>query len=192
MQQILMINRESIINDTAEWVIFDYKMGMAVYLLSDEQIAESQASVWFQKVEQADMQNMNLGEYDGRKYIWQKRAEIFKRWSQVNVQSGLQKANTEEVNRRFWHDTDVLVSDAFFEDEVTWELGMYDKILGRMMEELTTGVKKQIVSKREVKKILDIIRSQAEAADAEAEMKVMINRILDKEEMLSKRLAAVR
>ena len=47
--------------DEAKWVILSYQLGIAVYLQSDAGISKGQAAAWFQNVEEADMEELDLG-----------------------------------------------------------------------------------------------------------------------------------
>lgn len=191
IQQLWMIHSETMEADAAEWVIFSYRIGMAIYLQSDRMISENQASVWFQRVEEADIGRMNLGTFDSRKLIWQKRAAIFRRWSQLCTGSSAKENLSADENQRFWHEAESLLEDEFYPEESLWELGMYNQLLNRMMEELTVGLKNRHVSKRTVCIILDRIDNYIGEEKEEETLTEKKQDILDKVKILRKRLTMV-
>ena len=190
IQPLLLLNKAHFDSKDPEWVILDYKIGIALYFQSEKQISGSQAAVWFQNVEEADMQRMNLGEYDARKYIWQKRAAIFKRWSMVEA-DGENQEEAEKINRQFWRDADLLLDDDFYPEEVIWELEMYDRILSRMMGELMVGINGHIVSEKEIDVIFDKMNHALEQVSEEKGTHILQERILEKERVLKKRLMLI-
>lgn len=191
LQQLLMMYRVNNGSDEAEWVIVSYRIAMALYMQSDRRISENQATDWFQIVEKADMQRLDLGASDSRKLIWQKRAAIFRRWSQLHVDKNLNSSESDIENQRFWHEAEILLEDEFYQEESRWEWGMYDQILNRMMEELVVGLKHQYVSRRKVCAILDQIHSYIEKVKEEEVSTEKIRDILETEKILRKRLAMV-
>ena len=189
IQQLMATNQINFGGEN-EWTIWCYKMGMAVYLLSDGTISESQAAGWFQKVKEADMHQMDLGGYDERKYIWQKRADIFAQWSQTSIGIDLEQKETEQYQREFWQQVNQLLEDAFCPEEAEWEMGIYDKIVSRMMEETMQGIEGHIVSKEDAERILDRIEAGLREIEATVYQQ-QIERILEKETILKKRLAMI-
>lgn len=185
IQQLIMKNQINF-GGESEWAIWCYKMGMAVYLLSDGTISENQVAGWFQKVKEADVQRMDLGVYDGRKDVWQKRADILAQWSQTSVRGDWEQKETEQYRREFWQQVNQLLEDTFCPEEAEWELGIYDKIVSRMMEETMQGIEEHIVSKADAEAVLDRIEIYLGEAGMACEQRK--ERVLEKETMLKKRL----
>jgi len=174
--------------DAAEWIILDYRIAMALYMQSEASISRKQAAVWFQAVADADMQNIHLGRFDDRKLIWQKRSGIFAEWCQISDQKDLRRRETAEEQRDFWRQAKLLLEDDFCFGEIQWELAMYDRILSRMMEEVSIGVRMKIVSMRDLDMVLDRIKLGLEQANNIAGNEAMKKQIQDKADIIGKRL----
>lgn len=192
IQYVLLKNRDTQSGrNEAEWIVLDYEIAMALYLQSEEVIPQMQASGWFQVVADADMKNMDLGEFDDRKFVWQKRAEIFVEWCQVSAQSDFRREETEEEQNRFWSQVKLLLEDDFYPEEIQWELAMYDRILGRVMEEVSSGMRVKAVSEKDLDIIFNRINLGLEQVNHLPEAAAIRRQLLDQEHIIQKRLAAV-
>lgn len=189
IQHLLLDNREHKSgHSAAEWIVLDYKIAMALYLQSDTASSQKQAADWFQAVADADMKNLDMGEYDHRKFVWQKRSEILGEWCRTSDQSGFRQEETEEEQRRFWQQAALLLEDDFYPGEVQWELELYDRILSRVVEEVSIGTKRQLIAKADFDAILDRINLGLAKTNNIEKSETIKQQILDKMYMIKKRL----
>lgn len=189
VQHLLLENRNCKSGrHAAEWIVLDYKIAMALYLQSEGSVSQQQAADWFQAVADADMKNLDLGEFDHRKFVWQKRAEILGEWCRTSDQSSFRREETEEEKRRFWQQAALLLEDDFYPGEVRWELELYDRILSRVMEEVSVGTKLQIISGADFDAILDRINLGLAKTNNIEKAEAMKQQILDKVYIIKKRL----
>lgn len=190
IQKLMHLNREYLKADEAKWVILSYQLGIAVYLQSDDGISKGQAAVWFQNVEEADMEKLDLGVYDEWKYIWQKRAMIFRRWSLSEVfdlrNSQKPPAGSTE-GRLFWTEVHSVLQDDLYLEEPRWELAVYDRILGMMVERAVCDMQSENVSEEEIEAVLTEINRRLAEDDGSARQNEK-EIILEKEAMLRKRM----
>ena len=190
MQKLMRMNREYLEVDAAKWVILSYQLGIAVYLQSDAGISKGQAAVWFQNVEEAEMGELDLGVYDERKYVWQKRAGIFRRWSlsPASDLEGNQKRSTDSTERcLFWSEVHSVLQDDLYLEESRWELAVYDRILGMMVERAVYDMQSETVSEEEIETVLTEINSRlGEDDDRDSRKEKAI--VLEKEAILRKRM----
>lgn len=190
IQKLMHLNREYLKADEAKWVILSYQLGIAVYLQSDAGISKGQAAVWFQNVEEADMEKLDLGVYDEWKYIWQKRAMIFRRWSLSEVfdlrNSQKPPAGSTE-GRLFWTEVHSVLQDDLYLEEPRWELAVYDRILGMMVERAVCDMQSENVSEEEIEAVLTEINRRLAEDDGSARQNEK-EIILEKEAMLRKRM----
>lgn len=190
IQKLMHLNREYLKADEAKWVILSYQLGIAVYLQSDDGISKGQAAVWFQNVEEADMEKLDLGVYDEWKYIWQKRAMIFRRWSLSEVfdlrNSQKPPAGSTE-GRLFWTEVHSVLQDDLYLEEPRWELAVYDRILGMMVERTVCDMQSENVSEEEIEAVLTEINRRLAEDDGSARQNEK-EIILEKEAMLRKRM----
>lgn len=177
--------------EKAEWIVLDYEIAMALYLQSEAGISQKQAAVWFQTVADTDMKRVDLEEFDDRKFIWQKRAEIFGEWCQVSAQRNFRTEETEAEQRKFWRQVSLLTEDDFYPGELQWELAMYGRILSRMMEEVFTGMRMKVVSKQDLDMIFNRINLGLEQTDHLEGTVAIKQQLLDQEHMIQKRLVTV-
>lgn len=190
IQKLMHLNREYLKADEAKWVILSYQLGIAVYLQSNDGISKGQAAVWFQNVEEADMEKLDLGVYDEWKYIWQKRAMIFRRWSLSEVfdlrNSQKPPAGSTE-GRLFWTEVHSVLQDDLYLEEPRWELAVYDRILGMMVERAVCDMQSENVSEEEIEAVLTEINRRLAEDDGSARQNEK-EIILEKEAMLRKRM----
>lgn len=190
IQKLMHLNREYLKADEAKWVILSYQLGIAVYLQSDAGISKGQAAVWFQNVEEADMEKLDLGVYDEWKYIWQKRAMIFRRWSLSEV-SDLRNSQKPPAGstegRLFWTEVHSVLQDDLYPEEPRWELAVYDRILGMMVERAVCDMQSENVSEKEIEAVLTEINRRLSEDDGSARQNEK-EIILEKEAMLRKRM----
>lgn len=190
IQKLMRLNREYLKADEAKWVILSYQLGIAVYLRSDAGISKGQAAVWFQNVEEADMEELDLGVYDEWKYIWQKRAVIFRRWSLSEVfdLGNSQKPSAGSTERGlFWTEVHSVLQDDLYPEEPRWELAVYDRILGMMVERAVYDMQSENVSEEEIEAVLTEINRRLAEDDGSARQNEK-EIILEKEAMLRKRM----
>ena len=189
VQHLLLENRNRKSGrHAAEWIVLDYKIAMALYLQSEGAVSQQQAADWFQAVADADMKNLDLGEFDHRKFVWQKRAEILGEWCRTSDQSSFRREETEEEKRRFWQQAALLLEDDFYPGEMRWELELYDRILSRVMEEVSVGTMLQIISGADFDAILDRINLCLAQTNNIEKAEAMKQQILDKVYIIKKRL----
>lgn len=190
IQKLMHLNREYLKADEAKWVILSYQLGIAVYLQSDAGISKGQAAVWFQNVEEADMEKLDLGVYDEWKYIWQKRAMIFRKWSLSEV-SDLRNSQKPPAGstegRLFWTEVHSVLQDDLYLEEPRWELAVYDRILGMMVERAVCDMQSENVSEEEIEAVLTEINRRLAEEDSSARQNEK-EIILEKEAMLRKRM----
>lgn len=190
IQKLMRLNREYLKADEAKWVILSYQLGIAVYLQSDAGISKGQAAVWFQNVEEADMKELDLGVYDEWKYIWQKRAVIFRRWSlsEVSDLGNSQKPPAGSTERGlFWTEVHSVLQNDLYPEEPRWELAVYDRILGMMVERAVYDMQSENVSEEEIEAVLTEINRRLAEDDGSARQNEK-EIILEKEAMLRKRM----
>lgn len=190
IQKLMRLNREYLKADEAKWVILSYQLGIAVYLRSDAGISKGQAAAWFQNVEEADMEKLDLGVYDEWKYIWQKRAVIFRRWSlsEVSDLGNSQKSPAGSTERGlFWTEVHSVLQDDLYPEEPRWELAVYDRILGMMVERAVYDMQSENVSEEEIEAVLTEINRRLAEDDGSARQNEK-EIILEKEAMLRKRM----
>lgn len=190
IQKLMRLNREYLKADEAKWVILSYQLGIAVYLQSDAGISKGQAAAWFQNVEEADMEELDLGVYDEWKYIWQKRAVIFRRWSlsEVSDLENSQKPPAGSTERGlFWMEVHSVLQDDLYPEEPRWELAVYDRILGMMVERAVYDMQSENVSEEEIEAVLTEINRRLAEDDGGARQNEK-EIILEKEAMLRKRM----
>lgn len=190
IQKLMRLNREYLKADEAKWVILSYQLGIAVYLQSDAGISKGQAAVWFQNVEEADMKELDLGVYDEWKYIWQKRAVIFRRWSlsEVSDLGNSQKPPAGSTERGlFWTEVHSVLQNDLYPEEPRWELAVYDRILGMMVERVVYDMQSENVSEEEIEAVLTEINRRLAEDDGSARQNEK-EIILEKEAMLRKRM----
>jgi serine/threonine protein kinase len=190
IQKLMRLNREYLKADEAKWVILSYQLGIAVYLQSDAGISKGQAAAWFQNVEEADMEELDLGVYDEWKYIWQKRAVIFRRWSLSEVfdLGNSQKPSAGSTERgAFWTEVHSVLQDDLYPEEPRWELAVYDRILGMMVERAVYDMQSENVSEEEIETVLTEINRRLAEDDGSARQNEK-EIILEKEAMLRKRM----
>ena len=190
IQKLMRLNREYLKADEAKWVILSYQLGIAVYLQSDAGISKGQAAAWFQNVEEADMEELDLGVYDEWKYIWQKRAVIFRRWSLSEVfdLGNSQKPSAGSTERGlFWTEVHSVLQDDLYPEETRWELAVYDRILGMMVERAVYDMQSENVSEEEIEAVLTEINRRLAEDDGSARQNEK-EIILEKEAMLRKRM----
>ncbi len=190
IQKLMRLNREYLKADEAKWVILSYQLGIAVYLQSDAGISKGQAAAWFQNVEEADMEELDLGVYDEWKYIWQKRAVIFRRWSLSEVfdLGNSQKPSAGSTERgAFWTEVHSVLQDDLYPEEPRWELAVYDRILGMMVERAVYDMQSENVSEEEIEAVLTEINRRLAEDDGSARQNEK-EIILEKEAMLRKRM----
>ena len=190
IQKLMRLNREYLKADEAKWVILSYQLGIAVYLRSDAGISKGQAAAWFQNVEEADMEELDLGVYDEWKYIWQKRAVIFRRWSLSEVfdLENSQKPSAGSTERGlFWTEVHSVLQDDLYPEEPRWELAVYDRILGMMVERAVYDMQSENVSEEEIEAVLTEINRRLAEDDGSARQNEK-EIILEKEAMLRKRM----
>ena len=190
IQKLMRLNREYLKADEAKWVILSYQLGIAVYLQSDAGISKGQAAAWFQNVEEADMEELDLGVYDEWKYIWQKRAVIFRRWSlsEVSDLGNSQKSPAGSTERgAFWTEVHSVLQDDLYPEEPRWELSVYDRILGMMVERAVYDMQSENVSEEEIEAVLTEINRRLAEDDGSARQNEK-EIILEKEAMLRKRM----
>lgn len=190
IQKLMRLNREYLKADEAKWVILSYQLGIAVYLQSDAGISKGQAAAWFQNVEEADMEELDLGVYDEWKYIWQKRAVIFRRWSLSEVfdLGNSQKPSAGSTERGlFWTEVHSVLQDDLYPEEPRWELAVYDRILGMMVERAVYDMQSENVSEEEIEAVLTEINRRLAEDDGSARQNEK-EIILEKEAMLRKRM----
>ena len=190
IQKLMRLNREYLKADEAKWVILSYQLGIAVYLQSDAGISKGQAAAWFQNVEEADMEELDLGIYDEWKYIWQKRAVIFRRWSLSEVfdLGNSQKPPAGSTERGlFWTEVHSVLQDDLYPEEPQWELAVYDRILGMMVERAVYDMQSENVSEEEIEAVLTEINRRLAEDDGSARQNEK-EIILEKEAMLRKRM----
>ena len=190
IQKLMRLNREYLKADEAKWVILSYQLGIAVYLQSDAGISKGQAAAWFQNVEEADMEELDLGVYDEWKYIWQKRAVIFRRWSLSEVfdLGNSQKPSAGSTERGlFWTEVHSVLQDDLYPEEPRWELAVYDRILGMMVERAVYDMQSENVSEEEIETVLTEINRRLAEDDGSARQNEK-EIILEKEAMLRKRM----
>ena len=190
IQKLMRLNREYLKADEAKWVILSYQLGIAVYLRSDAGISKEQAAAWFQNVEEADMEELDLGVYDEWKYIWQKRAVIFRRWSLSEVfdLGNSQKPSAGSTERGlFWTEVHSVLQDDLYPEEPRWELAVYDRILGMMVERAVYDMQSENVSEEEIEAVLTEINRRLAEDDGSARQNEK-EIILEKEAMLRKRM----
>ena len=190
IQKLMRLNREYLKADEAKWVILSYQLGIAVYLRSDAGISKGQAAAWFQNVEEADMEELDLGVYDEWKYIWQKRAVIFRRWSLSEVfdLGNSQKPPAGSTERGlFWTEIHSVLQDDLYPEEPRWELAVYDRILGMMVERAVYDMQSENVSEEEIEAVLTEINRRLAEDDGSARQNEK-EIILEKEAMLRKRM----
>ena len=190
IQKLMRLNREYLKTDEAKWVILSYQLGIAVYLRSDAGISKEQAASWFQNVEEADMEELDLGVYDEWKYIWQKRAVIFRRWSlsEVSDLGNSQKLPAGSTERgAFWTEVHSVLQDDLYPEEPRWELAVYDRILGMMVERAVYDMQSENVSEEEIEAVLTEINRRLAEDDGSARQNEK-EIILEKEAMLRKRM----
>ena len=190
IQKLMRLNREYLKADEAKWVILSYQLGIAVYLQSDAGISKGQAAAWFQNVEEADMEELDLGVYDEWKYIWQKRAVIFRRWSlsEVSDLGNSQKPSAGSTERGlFWTEVHSVLQDDLYPEEPRWELAVYDRILGMMVERAVYDMQSENVSEEEIEAVLTEINRRLAEDDGSARQNEK-EIILEKEAMLRKRM----
>ena len=190
IQKLMRLNREYLKADEAKWVILSYQLGIAVYLQSDAGISKGQAAAWFQNVEEADMEELDLGVYDEWKYIWQKRAVIFRRWSLSEVfdLGNSQKPPAGSTERGlFWTEVHSVLQDDLYPEEPRWELAVYDRILGMMVERAVYDMQSENVSEEEIEAVLTEINRRLAEDDGSARQNEK-EIILEKEAMLRKRM----
>lgn len=190
IQKLMRLNREYLKADEAKWVILSYQLGIAVYLQSDAGISKGQAAAWFQNVEEADMEELDLGVYDEWKYIWQKRAVIFRRWSlsEVSDLGNSQKSPAGSTERgAFWTEVHSVLQDDLYPEEPRWELAVYDRILGMMVERAVYDMQSENVSEEEIEAVLTEINRRLAEDDGSARQNEK-EIILEKEAMLRKRM----
>ena len=190
IQKLMRLNREYLKADEAKWVILSYQLGIAVYLRSDAGISKGQAAAWFQNVEEADMEELDLGVYDEWKYIWQKRAVIFRRWSLSEVfdLGNSQKPPAGSTERGlFWTEVHSVLQDDLYPEEPRWELAVYDRILGMMVERAVYDMQSENVSEEEIEAVLTEINRRLAEDDGSARQNEK-EIILEKEAMLRKRM----
>ncbi|MFR7663805.1 MAG: hypothetical protein ACLUZ0_12455, partial [Coprococcus sp.] len=130
----------------------------------------------------------DLGEFDHRKFVWQKRAEILGEWCRTSDQSSFRREETEEEKRRFWQQAALLLEDDFYPGEMRWELELYDRILSRVMEEVSVGTMLQIISGADFDAILDRINLCLAQTNNIEKAEAMKQQILDKVYIIKKRL----
>lgn len=190
IQKLMRLNREYLKADEAKWVILSYQLGIAVYLQSDAGISKGQAAAWFQNVEEADMEELDLGVYDEWKYIWQKRAVIFRRWSLSEVfdLENSQKPSAGSTERGlFWTEVHSVLQNDLYPEEPRWELAVYDRILGMMVERAVYDMQSENVSEEELEAVLTEINRRLAEDDGSARQNEK-EIILEKEAMLRKRM----
>lgn len=190
IQKLMRLNREYLKADEAKWVILSYQLGIAVYLQSDAGISKGQAAAWFQNVEEADMEELDFGVYDEWKYIWQKRAVIFRRWSlsEVSDLENSQKSPAGSTERgAFWTEVHSVLQDDLYPEEPRWELAVYDRILGMMVERAVYDMQSESVSEEEIEAVLTEINRRLAEDDGSARQNEK-EIILEKEAMLRKRM----
>ena len=190
IQKLMRLNREYLKADEAKWVILSYQLGIAVYLQSDAGISKGQAAAWFQNVEEADMEELDFGVYDEWKYIWQKRAVIFRRWSlsEVSDLENSQKSPAGSTERGlFWTEVHSVLQDDLYPEEPRWELAVYDRILGMMVERAVYDMQSENVSEEEIEAVLTEINRRLAEDDGSARQNEK-EIILEKEAMLRKRM----
>lgn len=190
IQKLMRLNREYLKADEAKWVILSYQLGIAVYLQSDAGISKGQAAAWFQNVEESDMEELDLGVYDEWKYIWQKRAVIFRRWSLSEVfdLGNSQKPSAGSTERgAFWTEVHSVLQDDLYPEEPRWELAVYDRILGMMVERAVYDMQSENVSEEEIETVLTEINRRLAEDDGSARQNEK-EIILEKEAMLRKRM----
>lgn len=190
IQKLMRLNREYLKADEAKWMILSYQLGIAVYLQSDAGISKGQAAAWFQNVEEADMEELDLGVYDEWKYIWQKRAVIFRRWSlsEVSDLGNSQKSPAGSTERgAFWTEVHSVLQDDLYPEEPRWELAVYDRILGMMVERAVYDMQSENVSEEEIEAVLTEINRRLAEDDGSARQNEK-EIILEKEAMLRKRM----
>lgn len=190
IQKLMRLNREYLKADEAKWVILSYQLGIAVYLQSDAGISKGQAAAWFQNVEEADMEELDFGVYDEWKYIWQKRAVIFRRWSLSEVfdlENSQKPPAGSTVRGLFWTEVHSVLQDDLYPEEPRWELAVYDRILGMMVERAVYDMQSENVSEEEIEAVLTEINRRLAEDDGSARQNEK-EIILEKEAMLRKRM----
>lgn len=179
MRRLVLKYADDRLFERPEWLILSYKMGMAIYLQSDD-IPEWQAAFWFQKIIEADIEKMDFGDDETRKMIWQKRAAIFVKWCQQDA--------ADMDFSLFWMEVDALLADGFCQEEMAWELGIYDRILTCLMGEMMPGIREHLISEAQIITLLDRMHEQLMYVFSDGENGERIQRILDKEKVIRKRL----
>ena len=131
-----------------------------------------------------------MGVYDEWKYIWQKRAVIFRRWSlsEVSDLENSQKSPAGSTERGlFWTEVHSVLQDDLYPEEPRWELAVYDRILGMMVERAVYDMQSENVSEEEIEAVLTEINRRLAEDDGSARQNEK-EIILEKEAMLRKRM----
>lgn len=81
-----------------------------------------------------------------------------------------------------------MLEDDFYPGEVRWELELYDRILSRVMEEVSVGTMLQIISGADFDAILDRINLGLAKTNNIEKTEAMKQQILDKVYIIKKRL----
>lgn len=168
------------------YVVFSYRLGMAFYYFYGRVGGKIRSAGWFKNVADADMEQLQLGEYDSLKWIWQTRAEVFVRFSN-RYAAGLNpledRKKTEIFWEEYWEDIKILMRDELMSKEsVMVELWTYQEIAEGVMNHAADFMGAGIES-RELESVLDTITRRMSAViltDQVRSLKENIERMVEK------------
>lgn len=125
-------NRTLLRTNGAGWVEFCYQLGLAYYYSYEGSDGKSQSVTYFQVVCSADMDSLDLGEYDGFKEAWQARAQILSTIGSAanRLGQGSASGDGEYSYGDYWEDLMALFeSGAAGQDNVVTEMRLCSEIV---------------------------------------------------------------
>lgn len=122
-------------NNESGYVDFAYQMGLAYYYSTDGSGYKSTAGGWFNKVKEADMESLDMGEEDDNKDAWQARAEILGKICEYSGKIGVGNAagDAEVSYADYWYDMmDLIDEDVASRDNQVTELRLYRDFVAQL------------------------------------------------------------
>ena len=135
-------------------------MGLACYYLSEEGGDKGRAALWFRNVADADMEHLNLGEFEHMKEVWQARAGILERMSSYYGYriGSLDCMRGEAAYRDYWEDMVSLMAEELTDrDNAVMELKLYQEIVMQILDRASEFREEAGIRQSEMEAVLDEI-----------------------------------
>lgn len=148
---------------------FSYKLGMAYYYWSGSGIDKAQAAVWFGRLAEVDMDELDFGVQDDFKYAWQARAKILGKMSTYykNKIGETDAAGDKRISyKAYWNDlTSLLEADTAKQDNAVTELKLYYEIAYEIYIRIVEFKDEAGISRRDMERVLGLIEEKVSAID---------------------------